>query len=1037
MCGGNILSHYPVVHGKEALLVFLFTDIEGSTQLWEKHAERMGTILSRHDDIVHGQVKAHGGKIIKHTGDGVFAVFEAGQPLECALEAQRQVGRENWADIGELRIRMALHAGEAERRGQDYFGPAVNRTARVMAAGWGGQILLTSQAASSSSLPPSATLEDLGVHLLKDLGEPQQIYGLAHPDLALQSFPPLRSLSAHPNNLPIQPTPFVGREPEITELGKLLADSSCSLLTLTGPGGVGKTRLSLQVAAENVEAFPDGVYFVPLAPVSSQDLLVSTMSEPLGLTFYGQQDPRGQLLKYLSGKKMLLVLDNFEHLLEGAELIADILTGASHVKILATSRERLNLQGEWLFEVGGMDFPKNGEAADLGTYSAVELFVQSARRVVSRFSLSETEAPSVSRICQLMEGMPLGIELASAWVRVLSCQEIAQEIEASLDFLESSLRNVPERHRSLRAVFEYSWGFLSEQERQVFSRLSVFRGGFSREAAQAVAGASLRVMASLMDKSLLRRNASGRYELQELLRQYAGQKLAENPQAQEEAHELHCSYYIEFVHNMQKDLFGSGQVQVLDEIRRKIENIQVAWAWAANRRKVMEINRVLHSLYRFYERRSWYLEGEAAFGQAAEALRGAPEVAENHGGKKLLGMLIARQGAWCINLGQIEKGRRLLDESLSILRGIDDQREAVFPLVALARLADIQGRYEESERLEQESLSISRAVGNQRAVATILRNLAGKSGVSRTNIERKRIFEESLSINRQLGDLREISIGLGALGIVTHELGESEKARQLLQESLALSRQIGDEMHEAELLTFLGSVSLDLGELEEARRLHQESLAIAKKIGNPVQAVNSLDSLATAVGSLGEYAEARRLYEEGLAISQEIGYRLGVAFALNGLGIVASQEGDYIQAKSLHEQSLASHREIGDPGGIANVLNNLASAAFALGQHEESRAYIFEALHSAAQIDATPLIVEALVLMAALMTKDGNQEQALELLAVSLNQPLIQKETREKAEELLSELRSDLAPEVAAIAWERGRARKLEDVAADTFKQNP
>jgi predicted ATPase/class 3 adenylate cyclase len=1016
--------------------VFLFTDIEGSTQLWEKHAERMGAILSRHDDIVHGQVKAHDGRIVKHTGDGVFAVFEAGQPLECALEVQRQIRLENWGPVGELRIRMALHAGEAERRGEDYFGPAVNRTARIMAAGWGGQILLTPEATSSSRLPSSARLEDLGVHLLKDLGEPQQIYGLVHPNLPLHSFPPLRSLSAHPNNLHIQPTPFIGRKTEIAGLVKWIEDSATRLVTVTGPGGVGKTRLALQAAAENVEPFPDGVYFVPLASVSSQDLIVSTIADSLGLTFYSQQDPRAQLLKHLSDKRMLLVLDNFEHLLDGTEIIAGILSSTPHVKVLATSRERLNLQGEWLFEVEGMDFPEDRESFDLGAYSAVELFVQSARRVASRFSLLEAEAPFVSRICQLVRGMPLGIELASAWVRVLSCREIAQEIEQSLDFLESSLRDVPARHRSLRAVFEYSWSMLSDDEKNVLSRMSVFRVGFSREAAQRVSGASLRLLSSLMDKSLLRRNASGRYELHEVLKQYAGQKLAENPQAQEDTHELHCSYYMEFVHNMQKDLFEAGQVQVLDEIRREIENIQVAWAWAADRRKVMEIHGVFHSLYRFYERRSWYLEGEAAFGRAAEALRDAPEVVSNPDGEKLLGMLIARQGAWCINLGQIEKGRRLLEESLSILRGIDAQREAVFPLVALARLADIQGRYEESERLEQESLAISRAVGNQRAVATILRNLAGKTGVSRTNIERKRLFEESLSINRQLGDLREISISLGALGIVTHELGESEKARQLLQESLALSRQIGDEMHEAEILTFLGSVSLDLGELEEARRLHQESLAIAKKIGNPVQTANSLDSLATTVGFLGEYAEARKLYVEGLAISQEIGYRLGVAFALNGLGIVASREGDYIQAKSLHEQSLSSHRQIGDPGGIANALNNLARDAFALGQYEESRAYIFESLHSAMQVEATPLVLEALVLMAALMTKDGNQEQALELLALSLNQPLIAKETRESAEGLVSELGSDLAPEVATTAWERGKARKLEDVVADTLRES-
>ncbi len=505
--------------------VFLFNDIEGSTRLWEEYQDAMGGAISRHDAILQSLIGQHGGRILRHRGDGISAVFEDGQPLECAIAVQRQFALEDWGTVPALRIRLALHAGQAERRvfeggtiGQkeEYFGPVLNRTARVMDAGWGGQILLTPAVVNLYALPPQATLQDLGVHLLKDLHNPQRIYALTHPDLPIKEFPPLRSLTSRAHNLPPQPTPFVGREDERARIAALLADPDCRLLTLVGPGGIGKTRLALQVAAEQIDAFEQGVYAVQLASVTAPDLLIPAIVDALKPPLYGTQDQRAQLLDHLRDKQMLLVLDNFEQVLEAAGVLADVLTHAPKVKLLVTSRQRLNLHGEWLFKIDGMQ-----AAGDGALDSATQLFVQSARRVRPEFALDETTRPAVRRIVELVEGMPLGIELAAAWVQMLSPGEIVSEIESNLDFLVTSLQDVPERHRSLRAVFDQSWNMLSAGEQEVLKRLSALPGGFRHETARRVANVSLPTLLDLVDKSLLRRTSDGRYEMHEFLRQHA------------------------------------------------------------------------------------------------------------------------------------------------------------------------------------------------------------------------------------------------------------------------------------------------------------------------------------------------------------------------------------------------------------------------------------------------------------------------------------------------------------------------------------
>ena len=917
--------------------VFLLTDIEGSTRLWETFPAQMGRALARHDAILRREIEGHGGRVVKHTGDGVLAVFEGGRPLRCALEVQKALAGENWGEIREIRVRVALHAGEALRRGEDYFGPALNRTARLLSSGWGGQILFTPEVLQADVLPEGASFRDLGFHFFQDLGAPQQVYSLEHPDLPHRDFPPLRSLSAHRHNLPVQPTPFIGREKELARLLSLLGEPACRLLTVTGPGGVGKTRLALQAAAERVEAFPEGVYFVPLAALGGPEFLPSAVADALGFSFYGPEAPSVQLARYLQGKRLLLLLDNFEHLVAGAGLLGDLLQAATEVKMLVTSREALRLHGEWVFSLEGMERPGDAEEAERN--EAVQLFLQGARRVRPDFVLGAEEREAVVRICRLVEGLPLGIELAASWVRVLPCAEIAREIERGLDFLAASWRDLLERHRSLRAVFDYSWALLGEEERQALARLSVFRGGFRREAAEEVAGVRLPLLSLLVDRSLLR-SAAGRYEMLEVVRQYAAERLREMGEG--EWRERHGLYYLRFLERQEGRLKGREGKEALEEVQGELGNVREAWRWAGEGGKWEEVGRAAESLGLFYEMRSLFYEGEEAFRRAEEGLR------RSGGPAAVLGRVLARR-AWCCE-----------------------------------RL----GRYQEARGL-----------------------LAG-----------------SLRISRPLGEAGEVAFAMAHLGHVLYRLGKYGPAHRLLEGSLEIARRTGDLWQMARILNNLGILISSLDRHEEARSFCRESLELFRRLGNRRGAALALNNLGVEASALGDYPEAVRLYRESLAIFQELGDRRGCAFALANLGEVHREMGEYAEAERLNLEGLAVFQEIGDRWGVANVLCNLGAIAQALGKRPASRRYFSQALEMAVELQAVPLILEALVGLSQLLFEEGKPVEALEMVAFVLHHPALDWQDRERAGRLLEALRREVPPEAFAAALERGARRTIEDV---------
>ncbi len=972
--------------------VFLFTDIEGSTERWVQYPRAMEEALPRHDALLESLIARHGGQVIKNTGDGYFAVFEGGEPLACAIALQQAITAQDWSAIGDLRVRIALHTGEARRREDDYFGLEVSRTARLLSAGWGGQILLSCELARTATLPPNASLRDLGNHLLKDLSEPQHIFQLLHPDIALHEFPPLRTLSAHPHNLPPQPTTFVGRTEELREIALRMADPACRLLTLMGPGGMGKTRLALQAAAEHVEAFPNGVFFVPLAELSAPEQLVSGIAEALRITFYQRDAPRSQLLNYLREKRLLLVLDNFEHILEGALLVADILAHAPGVKVLVTSRERLNLREEQVYPVGGMSFPE-GQTTALESYSAVQLFLQHAQLADPEFQLDAARRDCVAHICARVMGMPLALELAASWLRVLSCAEVAAEVDRSLDFLSTTQRDRPDRHRSLRAVFEYSWQLLTAQEQDALSAWAVFQSSFRREAAamlltavvpSANSATTLALLAALVDKSLLQRRHKDRYAMHALLHQYALEKLQAMPQREVKSRQNHCAYYAAFLQQQELALIGAAQGEVLESIAGSFEDVRAAWQWAVQQGDLSTLRQAAPSLTIFLSMHGRNLEGIRLMESALEMLQllTSPEATATRG------QLLVLLASLVTELNHHEQARSYAETALAINRELGTREVLARTLSVLCRVAWSGSDYATAATYAREALELYEADGN----------LAGQAVVH------------------------------GQLGMISWTLGEYDMARSELERSLELHRSTGNPTGIANCLDHLGVVARDTGDHETARRCFQESYERFQNLGIPLMRAYVTNHLGGAIAQSDGFEKAIPYFEQSIALGQELGERRIVAYTRFDWSSFLLGKGDLPAARLMLEQSLASFQAVQDAFGSILTQVALAQIAVQSGENSKARQLYSEALHASREINNLRL-VSSVLLEWGQMLSTTDPELSVAIFSFVQTLPADVSEVTFNIGEQLASIQTRLAPEVFAVAQKRGQTATLEQIA--------
>ena len=808
------------------------------------------------------------------------------------------------------------------------------------------------------------------------------------------------------HNLPVQPTPFVGREPVLAQIEEQLRDPECRLLTLVGPGGCGKTRLALEAAAAQLDDLDNGVFLVPLAQLQSVESIEPSVAAALGLPLSAGGDPQRQLLNYLREKSLLLILDGFERLLEGVGLATGILGAAPDVKILATSRIALRVRGEHLFHLGGLGFPDLETVRDAIEYDAVKLFVGRARRADQDFELQADDLRHVVRICSQVEGMPLAILLAAAWVEMLSPAEIADEIGKSLDFLETDLQDVPERQRSMRAVFDHSWNLLTERQCELFQALSVFQGGFTRQAAQRVTGASLRELKGLVDRSLLERTPVGRYAAHELLRQYAAEKLTRSPDAGEEVGDRHCAYFIAALEPRGADVASARRQEPPAELDLGVENARAAWDWAVDRAQVERLLRVPEALYGFYSARGRLQEGAVAFESATRRLAGMASPEALRARAAILGQL----GVIQITFGDHERAAQLMREGLALLERLElanqDTRQERASLLGLLGSALVSTHPERAGRFFEQSRALSRAAGDRTSGPSLWLGVLPMS---------QGRYKEAERSHRELIAFRESmrpaidTVGRRELAEVFYRSGQFERARPLLEEVLQNPDKMGDIPGLAHSRSVLGLVLMSLGHYQQARAQGQMSLSISRRA----------DYRWIIGWSLGLLA---RLALVDASCSQDP--NAGAPGQENG----GPREG-YAEAQRLAQESITYTDRLFFRYNLGIALAVLALASRGLGELDEARRHLIDALAIAAEIGVPMPLVHPLSGIALLLADAGEHERAVELCALASRYPFVGNSRwfEDVFGRHIDAIAATLPPEVAEAARERGRARDLKE----------
>lgn len=802
------------------------------------------------------------------------------------------------------------------------------------------------------------------------------------------------------------PRALIGRARELAELNDLLANPDCRLITLVGPGGIGKSCLAWEAAHQQRGLFAHGIALAPLAAVRSPALLPSALADALAISG-GRAEIETQLLNHLRSRTMLLVLDNFEQVAAGAALLTNILREAPDVVLLVTSRARINLRDEWVYPVDGLPYLAADAAMDLeNAPEAMQLFLQRATQAGARWPVRLGDAAgapvraAVARICHLVAGMPLALELAAAQSATRPVAEIAADLTGALDVLASRLRDAPDRHRSIRATFEHSWELLAPAEQAAFRALAVFRGGFTPAAGQQVSGASRAMLQRLVEASLLhyedgaRTEHPGRYRLHPLLRQYAAEKLAQHPQTAAKLAERHAMLYADLVAQCGARLKGAEQSQALAEMTPEVDNIRRAWAWARAATAYDMAARMAEGLYQFWAIKGWYEEAEqhfAAMIAAMEADEAATDVSDA-ARRRLLGELLAWQGKAC-EYRAVDRAQALYERSLRLLPTATPEaadRARALALHGLGYVAHMHGDY-------------ARA---------------------------RRCFQESLALYRAAEDVHGGASALMMLSLVARREGAYEEARQFCEESLALRRKLQDARGLASTLNGLGLILCASGGYDGARAAFEEVLAISRRLDYKVGLANAYNGLCQVAFHRGDVAEAERFARAGLRVYQDIGDRWGAAIASNNVGYIALQSGDYATAQAMFQAGIALYREMGVQSGLANTLNNLGQACYGRGEFEAAERYLEEALRIAREIGARPIMLEILLWLARLEARAGDRRGAMEALALVRAHPATLQSTRESAAAAFDELAHGLSPAQRAEIEAQGQALSLAEIAA-------
>lgn len=894
---------------------FLFTDLEGSTRLWQRYPEAMKTVLARHDELVRAAVEGNNGQVVKTTGDGFHAVFASAQDgLAACLRAQHGLLAEDWGAAGPLRVRMGLHVGEAQQRGGDYYGPAVNRAARLMSAANGGQVLLSAAVAAmvAGHLPADVSLRDLGEHRLKDLQRPENIFQLVGPGLPAD-FPEIASLNQLPNNLPSQTTLFVGRQEELSEINKLLFTGAVRLLTLIGPGGTGKTRLALQLGAESVDRFDDGTYFIDLAPIRDPHGVLVSIARTIGLSESSNGSMLDDLKTQMREKNMLLLLDNCEQVTSAAVLIAELLQYCPRLKMLATSREALHVRGEHLYPVPPLGLPKIGArqlmVAELAHYEAVQLFVERAQSVKPNFALTEENAAAVAELCLRLDGLPLALELAAARIRLFSPQALVQRLGSRLQLLRGGARDLPERQQTLRDTIAWSYDLLDLPEKRMFELVSVFSGG-TFEAVEAVVSRIKGLdpipldivdgLISLVDKSLIRladeTDGEPQLRMLETIREYAADRLQADPARHQAACQAHATYYADFAQQQWQRMAGREREVALAEMASSFENLKIAWDYWVAARDLEKLQKMVDSLWLLYDRRGWY--------QAT-----------------------------------VELTTNLLDILSTTPSSPEQARQEIMLQTSLARvLMAIKGYTPEVEQAYKRALKLSEEQGEIPQMFPVLR------GLSNYYVYRAE-FDKAAQIGKRLLELAEskdddylrVQASL-VLGANTGFLGDLHEGLEILDKGIALFERGQESLRPYQLGSNPGIVCYTtssfflwwLGFPDQALQRADRAMALAKALNHPFTLAYALFHTGNLYMWRGEMALAQAQAEAIVEIAAEHGFQIWESLATMLIGAAQTALGQEQEGLANIEQGFALAQEFNSPPVFYPQLLNMRALAFAL-----------------------------------------------------------------------------------------------------------
>jgi predicted ATPase/class 3 adenylate cyclase len=924
-------------------VALLFTDIEGSTRLWERYPLTMGEALARHDALVRGAIEQHNGVVFKTVGDAFCATFvDPRQALAASIAVQLALVAEPWGETGPIRVRMAIHAGEPSIRGNDYFGPPVNCVARLLAAGHGGQILISDVVKEMLAAPLDLDVacQDMGLHRLRDVQRPIRIFQLVIPGLP-SSFPTLKTLDYDPHNLPAEVTSFVGRHGEVAEIHDRLRQADIRLLTLTGPGGVGKTRIALHVAAAAREEFPDGRYLVSLAALRDPSLVPGAMSGALGLQATGSQNPFDLVFDHLRDKQLLLVLDNFEHLRAARDLLPALLLGCPRLKILVTSRVGLRLYGEYEYAVPPFALPDLRHRLTPGQIAqndAVALFLDRARSVKPGFGLMAGNASIVAEICVRLDGLPLAIELAAVRSRLLSPAALLRRLSERLAFLDGDLRGLPARQQTIRATIQWSHDLLTSAEQALFRRLAIFAGGFTIDAAARVlehlgepALDLLDGLESLIHNSLIqqRETADGepRLFMLETIREFA-LDCCRTAHELSALHREHAAWCLEFAAEARTAYTRPDEAEWLDRLDAEHDNLRAALTCLGKREDRSPVAQIelAAQLWWFWLYRGHSTEGRTWLAQALAAPGAAP----------LPVRADALNGAGVLAFMQADnrEAEILLGESLRLRREQDDTFALAGVLNNLANVARVQGKHEPAAGFYEEAISVLRRGGQQRALGTMLSNL-GLSTAALGDYERATAaHEEALTIQRTQGHQRGVATSLGNLADVAAALGDFDRAASLYDEAAATYRNLHDQRSGAETLLQLANVACLQHDLVRASAYLDEVLPVFVEAGAWGSVASTQLVQAKVALRRGDLGDAAQLLLEALPAFLKQEDSEGLVAGVEHLAALAVAVGEFDRAARLLGASQAlrdRERMVVPPAERAALDATIAAASLGLG----------------------------------------------------------------------------------------------------------